>query len=81
MASVMRSGGSLKQALADVSRSRSMATAIRLEFSKVLSDIEYGFAIEEALHKLYERTGSKDVQFLAIAVEIQRQLGGMCTDI
>ena len=76
MASVMRSGGSLKQALDDVSRSRSMPTAIRMEFSKVLSDMEYGLAIEEALYKLYERTGSKDVQFLAIAVEIQRQLGG-----
>lgn len=76
MASVMRSGGTLKQALIDVSRSRSMPAVIRVEFSRVLADIEYGFAIEEAFYKLYERTGSKDVQFLAIAIEIQRQLGG-----
>jgi len=76
MASVMRSGGSLKQALVDVTRSRSMPLVIRLEFKKVLADIEYGDSIEEALYKLYERTGSNDVRFLAVAVEIQRQLGG-----
>ena len=76
MASVMRSGGSLKQALTDVVRSKSMPTIIRAEFRKVLTDIEYGLTIENALYKLYERIGSEDVQFLAIAVEIQRQLGG-----
>ena len=76
MASVMRAGGSLKMALEDVSRSRSMPTVIRLEFNKVLSDIEYGMFIEDALYRLYERTGSRDARFLAIAVETQRQLGG-----
>lgn len=76
MASVMRSGGSLKQALDDVTRSRSMPEVIRLEFNKVLADVEFGLSIEEALYRLYERTGSRDVQFLAIAVETQRQLGG-----
>lgn len=81
MASVMRSGGSLKQALVDVSRSRSMPVIVRLEFKKVLTDVEYGASIEEALYKLYERTGSKDVQYLAIAVEIQRQLGGNIAQI
>lgn len=81
MASVMRAGGSLKQALIDVTRTRSMPLIVRLEFRKVLTDIEYGNSIEEALYKLYERTGSKDVQFLAIAVEIQRQLGGNIAQI
>lgn len=81
MSSVMRSGGSLKQALIDVSRSRSMPAVVRIEFRRVLSDIEYGLAIEEALFKLYERTGSNDVKLLAIAVEIQRQLGGNIAQI
>lgn len=81
MASVIRAGGSLKQALMDVTRSRSMPTIIRVEFKKVLADIEYGYTIEEALYRLYERTGSPDVRFLAIAVEIQRQLGGNIAQI
>lgn len=76
MASVIRSGGTLKQALADVSRSRSMPEIIRVEFTQVLKDVEYGLSIEEALYRLYDRTGSRDVRFLAIAVEIQRQTGG-----
>ena len=81
MSSVMRSGGSLKQALSDVSKAKSMPTVIRIEFRKVLTDTEYGLSIEEALFKLYERTGSSDVKLLAIAVEIQRQLGGNIAQI
>jgi tight adherence protein B len=81
MASVIRSGGSLKQALADVARSRSMPEIVRIEFTKVLKDVEFGLTIEEALYKLYERIGSLDVKFLAIAVEIQRQTGGNIAQI
>jgi len=76
MASSMRAGNSLRQALEDVTRSKAMPTVIRLEFNKVLADVEYGMMVEDALYRLYERTGSEDVRFLAIAIETQRQLGG-----
>ena len=76
MASGMRAGSSLKQALMDVAKARTMPVIIRAEFRKALQDMEYGLKIEEALYNMYTRTGSKDVQFLAIAIEIQRQLGG-----
>lgn len=76
MASVMRSGGSIKQALIDIKDARSMPNIIKKEFKVVLTDIEYGISIEDALYKLYERTGSKDVRLLSISIAIQRNLGG-----
>lgn len=81
MGSVMKAGGSLKQGLLDVTRARSVPLIIRIEFKRVLADVEYGMSIERALFNLYQRTGSKDIRFLAIAVEIQRQLGGNIADI
>lgn len=76
MASNMRAGGTLKQAIMDVGKSQSMPSAIRVEFINVLSDMEYGATPEEAFYKLYERVGSEDVRTLALNVEIQRRTGG-----
>lgn len=81
MASNLRSGGSVKQAIIDVTRARSVPVIVRVEFRKVLSDIEYGITIEQALFNLAKRTGSRDAYSLAVAVEIQRQLGGNLAQI
>jgi len=81
MASNLRSGGSVKQAITDVTRARSIPVIVRMEFRKVLSDIEYGATVEKALFNLAERTGSRDAYSLAVAVEIQRQLGGNLAQI
>ena len=76
MASNMRAGGTLKQAIMDVGKSQSMPSAIRMEFINILSDMEYGASPEQAFYNLYERVGSEDVRTLALTVEIQRRTGG-----
>lgn len=81
MSSTLRAGGSLKQAIEDVAKARSIPGIIRVEFRRVLSDIEYGDSIERALYKLYERTGSRDIHNMALAVEIQRQIGGNIAEL
>jgi tight adherence protein B len=81
MASTMRAGQSLKQAIEDVVRARSIPMIIRKEFQTVLTDVEYGDSIEKALYKLYERTGSQDIHNLALAIEVQRQIGGNIADL
>jgi tight adherence protein B len=81
MASTIRAGQSLKQAIEDVVKARSMPMIIRKEFQTVLTDIEYGDSIEKALYKLYERTGSQDIHNLALAIEVQRQVGGNIADL
>lgn len=76
MASNLRAGGTLKQAIMDVGKSQSMPAPIRVEFINILSDIEYGATPEEAFYSLYERVGSSDVHTLALTIEIQRKTGG-----
>lgn len=76
MAASMRSGSTVVQAMTDVVAAKLLHPVIRAEFRKVLTDIEYGNDIEEAFYKLYERTGSKDVRFLAMTIEIKRRHGG-----
>lgn len=76
MASILRSGGTLKDALMDTACSRSMPPIIQIELTKVIADIEYGKKFEDALYALYERTGSQDVMQLAVAVEVQGRGGG-----
>lgn len=72
----MRSGNTITQALVDIVSARMLHPVIRAEFKKVLVDIEYGVSIEEAFYRLFERTGSKDVRFLAMTIEIKRRHGG-----
>lgn len=76
MASTLNAGGTVKQAIEDVVNARSIPSAIRDEFEEVLANINYGDTIEKALYKLYDRTASEDVKFMAISVEVQRTLGG-----
>jgi tight adherence protein B len=76
MASNLRAGGTLKQAIMDVGKSNSMPIATRTEFINVLSDMEYGASVEAAFYKLYDRTGADDVRTLAVTIEIQRRTGG-----
>ena len=76
MASNMRAGGTLKQAIVDVCKSNSMPDAIRTEFAAVLSDTEFGLPVADAFYKLYERVGSEEVRTIALTIEIQTKKGG-----
>lgn len=76
MSSTLNASGTIKQAIQDVVNARSIPPTIRIEFEQVLSDINYGDTAEQALYKLYDRTGSDDVKFMAMSVEVQRQAGG-----
>lgn len=81
MSSVLRAGGSVKQAVMDITKAQNMSPIIRLEFKRVYTDMEYGMTIEEAFYRMYERTGSEDVKMLSIVTEIQRQKGGNLAEI
>lgn len=76
MSAVLRSGGSAKQAIEDVTKAKTIPIYVKMEFQKILTDLEYGKSIEDAMFSVHERTGSTDVRYLAIAIEIQRRLGG-----
>lgn len=76
MSAVLRSGGSLENALTDVVNSKIIPEMVRKEFLKVLVTYKGGFSISEAFYQLYENIGSPDTLYLCIAVDIQMETGG-----
>lgn len=76
MAADMRAGNSLQQAIEDVVITDSLPDIVRGEFKQVLSDLRVGKSPQDAFFGLFHKTGSKEVQFLAIAVEVQTKKGG-----
>ncbi|MFE8700950.1 type II secretion system F family protein [Cytobacillus sp. FJAT-54145] len=81
MSSMIRAGGSVKQAVYDVAKSRDAHDMIRNEFKLVHTDLEYGFTAEEAFYRMYNRTGLGEVKLLSTIVEIQRQKGGNLAEL
>lgn len=80
MSANMRAGNSLTQALEDIIVAKSLPEIVRNEFKKVLSDLRVGKSNKDAFFDLYCRTGSKEIQFLAIAIDVQTTKGGNLSD-
>lgn len=76
MASVLRAGGSLENALKDVTESTTVPELVRNEFKKVLVTYKGGFSIQEAFYELYKSIGSPDTLYLCVAIDIQMEIGG-----
>ena len=74
MANALRSGMSFVQTLELVSQE--MGAPIATEFSRVVRELRFGVAIEEALQHLRQRMVSYDLDLFVTAVLIQREVGG-----
>lgn len=75
MASSLRTGSTLLQAVEDVVHAHSLPRIIREEMAAVLLDFEYNDTFEEAFLKMYERTGSEDVKSTALSIQISARYG------
>ena len=58
-----------------------MSDPIKSEFRRLTSDIRAGTPVPEALDKVADRTGSRDLRLFATAVDISQQTGGSLADI
>jgi tight adherence protein B len=74
MANALRSGMSLLQAMDMVAREGN--PPISEEFARVVREIGFGLAPEEALLHLKQRIGSDDVALLVTAMNVNREVGG-----
>ena len=81
MSSMLRAGGTIKQAVLDVATGVDAHPMIKNEFRRVHTDLEYGYTIEDALYRMYQRTGSEDVRMTSIVVAIQRKKGGNLAEL
>ncbi|MBM2811121.1 MAG: type secretion system protein [Chloroflexi bacterium] len=74
LASGLRAGYSVSQAIALVSRESPEPTASH--FRSVAREIEVGQALEVALEELEKRTGNADYELVAIIIAVQHEVGG-----
>lgn len=79
IASNLRAGSSVAQAIGPVAEN--MSDPIKSEFRRLASDIHAGTPVPEALDKVADRTGSRDLRLFATAVDISQQTGGSLADI
>jgi tight adherence protein B len=74
VASSLSTGFSLLQALDGVARDADEPCA--KEFSRALAETRIGAEVTESLDHLAERMDSKNMRWTAMAIDIQRQVGG-----
>jgi tight adherence protein B len=79
LASSLRAGYSFLQALDTVSKEISEPSAH--EFQRVVAEIRLGRPIDDALLAMAERTGSNDLKWAVIAINVQREVGGNLAEI
>lgn len=81
MASSLRTGSTLLQAVEDVVHTHALPRVIREELAAVLLDFEYHDTFEEAFKKMYERTGSEDVKSTALSIQISTKYGAKLASV
>jgi tight adherence protein B len=74
VASSLSTGFSLPQALDAVSHD--VAQPAAKEFSRAMAETRIGSDIEESLERMADRMDSKNMHWTAMAIEIQRKVGG-----
>jgi tight adherence protein B len=74
MAGALRAGLTLQQAVEQVGRDS--APPLRDEFGLFTREVKLGLGVDAALAAMSERVGSDDLELVAVATGIARQLGG-----
>jgi tight adherence protein B len=79
MASSLRAGSTLHQAMAVLARE--MSPPISIEFGRVLRETEVGLTFPDAMAGLAERVPSGDLTLFISAISIQQRVGGDLAEI
>lgn len=79
IASSLRAGHSFLQALDMVTKE--LADPAAHEFTRAVTEIRLGRPVDEALRTLADRSGSDDFEWSAMAINIQRQVGGNLAEL
>jgi tight adherence protein B len=79
VASSLRAGQSFQQAMSTISLDG--PEPIAKEFQRVETEVRLGRPADEALQSMANRLGSRNFEFVVLAVNIQRQVGGSLSEI
>ena len=76
LASGLKSGLSIHQAIEDVCHSPFVHDSIRREFSQLNTDLKLGISINDAFDRFADRVRCQDAADVAIAIHLQNKVGG-----
>lgn len=76
LASGLKSGLSVHQAIEDVCQSPFVHENIRREFKQLSADLKLGIPIQAAFERFADRVQCQDAQDVAIAIQLQTKVGG-----
>ncbi|UDQ98928.1 type II secretion system F family protein [Lentisphaerota bacterium WC36G] len=79
MSSSLKAGFSINQALEEIAKTN--INPISVEFRLLMQEIRLGVSLDEALHKMCNRTKNNDFELVATAIITARQTGGELTAI
>lgn len=76
MSSSLRAGMSISQAVEDVAQCKFVHETMRRKYAKISSDLQMGISVSEAFARFAEGTNSEDAKDVAIAIDVQSEVGG-----
>lgn len=76
LASGLRAGLTIEQAIENVGRNSFLEESIRTGFKQIASDIKFGIPMEEAFRNFAAESGSKDAYDVAAVIAMQSKVGG-----
>lgn len=81
LSSSLRAGMSIYQAVEDVANCKFLHESMRKQYAKMSSDLQMGLTIAETFHRFAKESDSEDAKDVALAIEIQSQVGGHEADV
>ncbi len=79
MSSSLRSGLSLQQSMATISKD--MYPPISDEFARAVNEVNMGYSMDEAMEHINRRIDSADFRIVSVAIAVQKTTGGNLSDI
>jgi tight adherence protein B len=81
IASSIKAGLTIQQAISDVCESPFIHDNIRDEFRQLDADIRVGMSVQKSFMRFAERVGSSDAMDVAIALSMQNEVGGSTSEV
>lgn len=81
LASSLKSGMSIMQAVQDVANNKFIHENIRRRYQNINSDLQMGVPVADAFRHFAESTNSRDARDVAVAIDVQNEIGGHEADV
>lgn len=76
LSSSLKAGMSILESVHDVTECRFIHESVRNRFATMALDMEMGVSVSEAFHRFADLTNSSDARDVAIAIDVQNEVGG-----